>query len=176
MIPGRGTFLLLGEILLERAACRQHAVAEAERHDAIELGHRFGDVRQDVGRNRDFTQRNGLHTHLLGERVAHCYAPWDLPGACARFLDRAQPALAVIMETELWPNLFAACAARGVPVRLVAPAMEPGVEEALRERAEAFEQADKLKGQFVENVSYQLRTPLNAMMGFAEVLPESGPR
>ncbi|HNF65158.1 MAG TPA: lipid IV(A) 3-deoxy-D-manno-octulosonic acid transferase [Plasticicumulans sp.] len=52
----------------------------------------------------------------LGERVAHCYAPWDLPGACARFLDRAQPALAVIMETELWPNLFAACAARGVPL------------------------------------------------------------
>lgn len=52
----------------------------------------------------------------LGERVAHCYAPWDLPGACARFLDRTQPALAVIMETELWPNLFAACAARGVPL------------------------------------------------------------
>jgi signal transduction histidine kinase len=44
------------------------------------------------------------------------------------------------------------------------------VEEALRDRAEAFEQADKLKGQFVENVSYQLRDPLQAIYGNAELL------
>lgn len=44
------------------------------------------------------------------------------------------------------------------------------VEEALRERAEAFEEADKLKGQFVENVSYQLRDPLQAILGNAELL------
>ena len=39
------------------------------------------------------------------------------------------------------------------------------VEDALRERAEAFETADRLKGQFVENVSYQLRNPLQAIYG-----------
>jgi len=44
------------------------------------------------------------------------------------------------------------------------------VEDALRERAEAFETADKLKGQFVENVSYQLRNPLQAIYGNAELL------
>jgi signal transduction histidine kinase len=44
------------------------------------------------------------------------------------------------------------------------------VEDALRERAEAFEAADKLKGQFVENVSYQLRNPLQAIYGNAEML------
>ncbi|MGE0742889.1 MAG: PAS-domain containing protein [Hyphomonadaceae bacterium] len=44
------------------------------------------------------------------------------------------------------------------------------VEDALRERAEAFETADKLKGQFVENVSYQLRNPLQAIHGNAELL------
>lgn len=44
------------------------------------------------------------------------------------------------------------------------------VEEALRDRAEAFETADKLKGQFVENVSYQLRNPLQAIYGNAELL------
>jgi signal transduction histidine kinase len=44
------------------------------------------------------------------------------------------------------------------------------VEDALRERAEAFEQADKLKGQFVENVSYQLRNPLQAIYGNAELM------
>ena len=47
------------------------------------------------------------------------------------------------------------------------------VEEALRERAEAFEAADKLKGQFVENVSYQLRNPLQAIHGNAEMLHQN---
>ncbi len=54
----------------------------------------------------------------LGEGVAHCYLPYDLPGAVRGFLDRAHPSLAVIMETELWPNLFHACHARGIPVLL----------------------------------------------------------
>ena len=44
------------------------------------------------------------------------------------------------------------------------------VEEALRDRAEAFETADALKTQFVENVSYQLRNPLQAIHGNAELL------
>ena len=37
-------------------------------------------------------------------RIQHCYLPYDLPWAAARFLNRVQPKLAVIMETELWPN------------------------------------------------------------------------
>jgi signal transduction histidine kinase len=44
------------------------------------------------------------------------------------------------------------------------------VEEALRDRAEAFEAADRLKTEFVENVSYHLRTPLQTIQGYAEVL------
>jgi signal transduction histidine kinase len=44
------------------------------------------------------------------------------------------------------------------------------VEDALRERAEAFEAADQLKTQFVENVSYQLRDPLQTIAGNAEML------
>jgi 3-deoxy-D-manno-octulosonic-acid transferase len=53
---------------------------------------------------------------LFGNDVAHSYVPYDLPGAVQRFLDRTQPRLALIMETELWPNLFHACRARGIPL------------------------------------------------------------
>ncbi|KAA5845061.1 3-deoxy-D-manno-octulosonic acid transferase [Pseudomonas chlororaphis] len=51
-------------------------------------------------------------------RIQHCYLPYDLPCAAARFLDRVRPKLAVIMETELWPNHIHQCAKRGIPVAL----------------------------------------------------------
>ncbi|MFN0262317.1 ATP-binding protein [Tepidamorphus sp. 3E244] len=44
------------------------------------------------------------------------------------------------------------------------------VERALRERNEALEQADQLRGNFVSNVSYHLRDPLQSIIGFAQVL------
>ncbi|MGM0553433.1 MAG: lipid IV(A) 3-deoxy-D-manno-octulosonic acid transferase [Pseudomonadota bacterium] len=53
---------------------------------------------------------------LFGDDVFHVYLPYDLPGAVKRFLDRVRPTLAVIMETEIWPNLFAACHRREVPL------------------------------------------------------------
>jgi 3-deoxy-D-manno-octulosonic-acid transferase len=50
---------------------------------------------------------------------AHRYLPYDLPGAIGRFLDRIQPTMAIVMETELWPNLFVACRTRLIPLYLV---------------------------------------------------------
>ncbi|CDZ94633.1 3-deoxy-D-manno-octulosonic-acid transferase [Pseudomonas saudiphocaensis] len=55
---------------------------------------------------------------LFGDSVQHCYLPYDLPWTAARFLDRVQPKLAVVMETELWPNHIHQCAQRGIPVAL----------------------------------------------------------
>ena len=54
-------------------------------------------------------------SELQNGRVQHCYLPYDLPWAAKRFLDRLQPKLAVIMETELWPNHIHQCARRGIP-------------------------------------------------------------
>jgi 3-deoxy-D-manno-octulosonic-acid transferase len=55
---------------------------------------------------------------LFGDAVDVRYLPYDMAGAVARFLDRIRPRLAIIMETELWPNLYAECERRGVPLVL----------------------------------------------------------
>ena len=55
---------------------------------------------------------------LFGNTVTVSYLPYDTPRAVARFLERIRPRIAVIMETELWPNLFHQCECRGVPVLL----------------------------------------------------------
>ncbi len=44
------------------------------------------------------------------------------------------------------------------------------IENALREKAQALEAAEQLKLDFLANVSYQLRTPLNSIMGFNDIL------
>jgi len=55
---------------------------------------------------------------LFGAAVDVRFLPYDTPGAVARFLDRVRPRLAILMETELWPNLFKECERRGVPLVL----------------------------------------------------------
>lgn len=52
------------------------------------------------------------------QQVAVRYAPLDLPGSVRRFLRRVRPRLAIVLETEIWPNLFAACIAARVPLTL----------------------------------------------------------
>ena len=56
---------------------------------------------------------------LWGDEVGHVYVPYDLPGAVARFLDHYRPLLALVMETELWPNLLFACRDRGIPTHIL---------------------------------------------------------
>ncbi len=53
---------------------------------------------------------------VFADRVFHVYLPYDLPAGIRRFLDRIRPELAVVMETEIWPNLFLACHRRGIPI------------------------------------------------------------
>ena len=53
---------------------------------------------------------NGVRCALL---------PFDFPGATQRFIKRARPRIGIIVETELWPNLYAACARARVPLIVV---------------------------------------------------------
>jgi 3-deoxy-D-manno-octulosonic-acid transferase len=56
---------------------------------------------------------------LWGDRVEHVYLPYDLPGAVGRFLEHFRPVAALIMETELWPNLLFGCRDRGIPAYIL---------------------------------------------------------
>ena len=55
---------------------------------------------------------------LFGSSVAHRFAPFDLPGAIGRFLRANRPRAAVILETELWPNLFQGLRQARIPLLL----------------------------------------------------------
>ncbi len=55
---------------------------------------------------------------LLEPGDMQVWHPWDEPGAVARFLDRFQPRIGVLMETEVWPAMVDACKSRGIPLVL----------------------------------------------------------
>jgi 3-deoxy-D-manno-octulosonic-acid transferase len=60
--------------------------------------------------------RDGVHVR---------YVPYDLPGSVRRFFDRIRPRAAIILETELWPNLYHECGRRGVPLVLASARISP---------------------------------------------------
>ncbi|MDN7132009.1 lipid IV(A) 3-deoxy-D-manno-octulosonic acid transferase [Halomonas sp. MC140] len=58
-------------------------------------------------------------------RLMHCFLPLDFPGAAKRFMRRVQPELAILFETELWPNVIHACRQQDVPVAVVNGRLSP---------------------------------------------------
>jgi len=56
---------------------------------------------------------------LFDNRVAHVYFPYDLLGVVSRFIKRVNPKLLIVIETEIWPNLYAACHKNNIPLALV---------------------------------------------------------
>jgi len=53
---------------------------------------------------------------LYGRSVHHIYVPIDLPGAVRRAFDSIRPKILIVMETEIWPNLFERAEKKGVPI------------------------------------------------------------
>jgi 3-deoxy-D-manno-octulosonic-acid transferase len=62
---------------------------------------------------------------IFKQRVDVRYVPIDWPGSVARFFQRVQPQLAVILETEIWPNLYHRCGRLGVPLVLASARISP---------------------------------------------------
>ncbi|MGR9088060.1 MAG: lipid IV(A) 3-deoxy-D-manno-octulosonic acid transferase [Gammaproteobacteria bacterium] len=56
---------------------------------------------------------------VMKDTVAHVYLPYDIPFAVKRFMNRFQPRMAVIMETEIWPNLYAFCGKNQIPLYVI---------------------------------------------------------
>ncbi|MGZ5051993.1 MAG: lipid IV(A) 3-deoxy-D-manno-octulosonic acid transferase [Methylobacter sp.] len=56
---------------------------------------------------------------VMKNSVEHVYFPYDTPDAIHRFMDCFKPKIAVIMETEIWPNLFTYCGNHNVPLYVV---------------------------------------------------------
>jgi 3-deoxy-D-manno-octulosonic-acid transferase len=52
--------------------------------------------------------------------------PWDRRGAVRRWLRQVRPDAVVVVETELWPNLFVACREEGVPLFVASGRLDPG--------------------------------------------------
>jgi 3-deoxy-D-manno-octulosonic-acid transferase len=72
------------------------------------------------------TPTGASRAKALFKDLAHVsYIPFDLPGSVRRFFRRVQPRLAVIFETELWPNLYHECGRRRIPLVLASARISP---------------------------------------------------
>jgi 3-deoxy-D-manno-octulosonic-acid transferase len=73
-----------------------------------------------------FTPTGAGRARALFKDRAHVrYLPYDLPGSVRRFFTRVRPRIAVIFETELWPNLYHECGRRRVPLVLASARLSP---------------------------------------------------
>lgn len=86
---------------------------------------------------------------VFGQDVVHSYLPFDTPIAVTRFIRRVQPAVGVIVECELWPNLYAAAYRHGV--RLVLANARVSARSAAR-----FQRVPSLSKVMLARVSYVL--------------------
>lgn len=62
---------------------------------------------------------------VFGDTVTHCYIPLEMPIAVDRFFASVNPELALVMETEIWPNLYQGCGVRDIPLILVSARISP---------------------------------------------------
>jgi 3-deoxy-D-manno-octulosonic-acid transferase len=103
-----------------RGAIWVHAVSVGEVQAAAALVHALRRAHADLPIVVSTVTPTGAQRAraLFKDDVQHCYLPYDLPGAVRRFLDRVTPRVAVILETEIWPTLYAELGRRRIPLVL----------------------------------------------------------
>lgn len=104
-----------------------HAVSVGEAKAATPLIHAVRSQYPDLEIVLTTTTPTGAECvrRQLADQVLHCYLPYDLPAAVGRFLKRVRPCAAIIMETELWPNLLHGCKRLDIPVILANARLSP---------------------------------------------------
>ncbi|WP_019556978.1 3-deoxy-D-manno-octulosonic acid transferase [Thiomicrorhabdus arctica] len=98
-----------------------HAVSVGETRSIFPLLSR---LKQDHP-NRPLTLTSGSTQGALQAlqfspvQIQHQMIPYDYAFAVNRFLDQLQPQLVIMVETEIWPNLYQACSERKIPIMLI---------------------------------------------------------
>jgi 3-deoxy-D-manno-octulosonic-acid transferase len=94
----------------------------------------------------------------FADKVFHVYCPYDAPAFVRRFLNRVKPTCAVLMETELWPNIVHQCSEKGIPVVLANGRMSEKSARAYQKFAGlTAEMLSKLSAAAVQNEDDALR-------------------
>ena len=62
---------------------------------------------------------------MFGDKVHHAYIPFEMPQAIDHFFASVKPELALVLETEIWPNLYRGCGVRDIPLVLVSARISP---------------------------------------------------
>lgn len=83
---------------------------------------------------------------LFADTVQRVYLPYDLPFAVNHFLNHFKPAIGLLMETELWFNLIAACKQREIPLLLLNARLS-------EKSAKGYAKLGKLVSEGVQNLS-----------------------
>lgn len=98
-----------------------HAVSVGETRAAIPLIEALQTGYPDYQILLTHTTPTGRATsrQLFGAGVVSVYLPYDYPDAVMRFIRRFRPALGMLMETEIWPNLIAVCRRERIPLMLI---------------------------------------------------------
>jgi 3-deoxy-D-manno-octulosonic-acid transferase len=75
---------------------------------------------------------------LFGDKVDHAYIPFETPFSVNRFFAALRPVIALVMETEIWPNLYHGCGSRGIPLVLVSARISPKSVDSYRKLLPLF--------------------------------------
>lgn len=123
-----------------------------------------------------YTSSLGIISPLDRDRVAAA-----LENLCTGLADEYHEQYRVRMphsDFEYWAEAYATVAerdAKGKPLTIVGTTAcindKKRMEQKLREALYKSEESDRLKSTFISNISHEVRTPLNAIVGFSEVLP-----